>query len=106
MDWCKRERKIRFPRTPEGGMGDKGTGRNAPACVPVACQSCGPVVREDFAILSQESLLVRRLPWCTCVSASARQSRAQCRCGALATLGRTPLSIPRLAHALAPAPMC
>ena len=25
---------------------------------------------------SQESL--RRLPWCTCVSASARQSRAQC----------------------------
>ena len=26
---------------------------------------------------SQESL--RRLPWCTCVSASARQSRAQCR---------------------------
>jgi len=27
--------------------------------------------------LSQESL--RRLPWCTCVSASASQSRAQCK---------------------------
>ena len=67
-----------------------------PVLVPVAPVPC-PVLCERIKILfsmslpvarvggctelsasppSQESL--RRLPWCTCVSASARQSRAQC----------------------------
>ena len=57
----------------------------AVCCVLCSASPVPGVVRESWGKYSFPSL--RRLPWCTCVSASARQSRAQCRarefCGKL-----------------------
>ena len=64
---------LEFPSQPFAGLGALTFPRDRmslPAARAVECTELGA------SPSSRESL--RRLPWCTCVSASARQSRAQC----------------------------